>query len=112
MVLPLLLVGGALGGGAYLADKLGVLDSDDAGEVVGDIVGTTAKAVMGVIPEVIGELIPALIDGVSEGIVAARESLRGREIAFTTGLTCFLIAYAGFRSLKSMTGGVVVAQSA
>ena len=30
MVLPLLLVGTAVGGGAYLADRLGILDSENA----------------------------------------------------------------------------------
>ena len=35
MVLPLLLLGGVtVGGGAYLADKLGILDADNVGEQV------------------------------------------------------------------------------
>ena len=55
---------------------------------------------------------PALIDGIAESVKGARKALEGREIAFTTGVTCFLIGYAGFRALKSMTGGVVIAQSA
>lgn len=112
MVVPLLVLGATVGGGAYLADKLGVLDADNAGEIVGNVVGQTASAVMSVIPTVLGELAPALIDGVAESVKGARKALEGREIAFTTGLTCFLIAYAGFRTLKSMTGGVVIAQSA
>ena len=112
MVLPLLLIVTAVGGGAYLADKLGILDSENAGEVVGNVVAETASAVMSVIPTVLGELAPALIDGVAESVKGARKALEGREIAFTPGVTCFLIGYAGFRALKSMTGGVIVAQSA
>ena len=108
MVLPLLLVGTAVGGGAYLADKLGILDSENAGEVVGNVVAETASAVMSVIPTVLGELAPALIDGIAESVKGARKALEGREIAFATGVTCFLIGYAGFRSLKTLTGGVQV----
>ena len=109
MVLPLLLIGTAVGGGAYLADKLGILDSENAGEVVGNVVAATASAGMSVIATVLGEVAPALIDGVAESVKGARKALEGREIAFTTGGTCFLIGYAGFRALKSMTGGVIVA---
>ena len=109
MVLPLILVGAPVGGGAYLADKLGVLDADNAAEVVQEVVVDTAKAVIGAVPSVIGELAPALVDGIGEAVGGVLEALEGREVAFMTGLTAMLIGYAGFRSLKSMTGGVQVA---
>jgi len=109
MVLPLILIGSAVGGGAYLADKLGVLDADDAAERVQGLVIDTAVAVVGVIPTVLGELAPALVDGVSEMTNGVIEALEGREVAFMTGITALLIGYAGFRSLKTLTGGGKIA---
>ncbi len=109
MVLPLILLGSAVGGGAYLADKLGVLDADDAAERVQGLVIDTAVAVVGVIPTVLGELAPALVDGVSEMTNGVIEALEGREVAFMTGITALLIGYAGFRSLKTLTGGGKIA---
>ncbi len=112
MVLPLILLGATVGGGAFLADKLGVLDADDVGERVQGIVVDTAVAVVSVIPTVLGELAPALVDGVAEATNGVIEALEGREVAFMTGITALLIGYAGFRSLKTLTGGkVVVVQS-
>ena len=106
MVVPLLLLGGAtVGGGAYIADKLGILDADNAAEIVAD----TAVSVISVIPSILGSLAPALVEGVGEAVGGVLEALEGREVAFMTGLTAMLIGYAGFRSLKSMTGGVQVA---
>ncbi len=109
MVLPLILLGTAVGGGAYLADKLGVLDADDAAERVQGLVIDTAVAVVGVIPTILGELAPALVDGVSEMTNGVIEALEGREVAFMTGITALLIGYAGFRSLKTLTGGGKIA---
>jgi len=109
MVLPLILLGSAVGGGAYLADKLGVLDADDAAERVQGLVIDTAVAVVGVIPTILGELAPALVDGVSEMTNGVIEALEGREVAFMTGITALLIGYAGFRSLKTLTGGGKIA---
>lgn len=109
MVLPLILLGSAVGGGAYLADKLGVLDADDAAERVQGLVIDTAVAVVGVIPTVLGELAPALVDGVSKMTNGVIEALEGREVAFMTGITALLIGYAGFRSLKTLTGGGKIA---
>ena len=110
MVVPLLLLGGAtVGGGAYIADKLGILDADNAAEIVTDVVADTAVSVISVIPSILGSLAPALVEGVGEAVGGVLEALEGREVAFMTGLTAMLIGYAGFRSLKSMTGGVQVA---
>ncbi len=109
MVLPLILLGSAVGGGAYLADKLGVLDAEDAAERVQGLVIDTAVAVVGVIPTILGELAPALVDGVSEMTNGVIEALEGREVAFMTGITALLIGYAGFRSLKTLTGGGKIA---
>lgn len=110
MVVPLLLLGGAtVGGGAYIADKLGILDADNAAEIVADVVADTAVSVISVIPSILGSLAPALVEGVGEAVGGVLEALEGREVAFMTGLTAMLISYAGFRSLKSMTGGVQVA---
>tara|TARA_Y100000114_G_C11739804_1_gene318290 strand:+ start:318 stop:653 length:336 start_codon:yes stop_codon:yes gene_type:complete len=109
MVLPLLLIGATVGGGAYLADKIGVLDADSPGEIVQEVVVDTATAVVSVIPPILADLAPALVEGIGSAVGGVLEALDGREIAFTTGITCLLIGYAGFRTLKSMTGGVTVA---
>tara|TARA_R110002012_G_scaffold318895_2_gene538068 strand:+ start:11047 stop:11382 length:336 start_codon:yes stop_codon:yes gene_type:complete len=105
MVLPLLLVGATVGGGAYLADKLNILDADDVGEQIQTLVIDTAVSVVQVIPTVLAELAPALVDGVASATNGVIEALEGREVAFMTGLTALLIGYAGFRSLKTLTGG-------
>lgn len=106
MVLPLLLLGGAtVGGGAYLADKLGIVDADDVGQQVQSLVIDTAVSVVKVVPTILGELAPALVDGVAEATNGVIEALEGREVAFMTGITALLIGYAGFRSLKTLTGG-------
>ena len=109
MVLPLVIAAGAVGGGAYLADKLGVLDADNAAELVGEVVADTAIGLISVIPSILGSLAPAIVEGIGEGVNGVLEALEGREVAFMTGLTAMLIGYAGFRSLKSITGGVQVA---
>lgn len=112
MVLPLLLLGGAtIGGGAYLADKLGILDADDVGEQVQSLVIDTAVSVVQVIPTVLAELAPALVDGVASATNGVIEALDGREVAFMTGITALLIGYAGFRSLKTLTGGGRIASN-
>ena len=110
MVLPLLLLGGAtIGGGAYLADKLGILDADDVGEQVQTLVIDTAVSIVQVIPTILAELAPSLVDGVASATNGVIEALEGREVAFMTGITALLIGYAGFRSLKTLTGGRVIA---
>ena len=108
MVLPLLLLGATIGGGAFLADKLDILDADDVGEQVQTLVIDTAIAVIKVIPIILGELAPALVDGVSAATNGMIEALDGREVAFMTGITALLIGYVGFRSLKTLTGGRVI----
>lgn len=109
MVLPLVIAAGAVGGGAYLADKLGVLDAENAAEIVADTVADTAVGVISIIPTILGRLAPAVVEGVGEAVGGVLEALEGREVAFMTGLTAMIIGYAGFRSLKSMTGGAAIA---
>tara|TARA_R110000824_G_scaffold129597_1_gene291112 strand:+ start:11324 stop:11647 length:324 start_codon:yes stop_codon:yes gene_type:complete len=104
-MLPLLLGVATLGGSMWAADQMGVIELDDAGEAVGEIIGTTVATTIKAIPPVLEALGPALVDGISDSVTATRESLRGREVLFITGLTVILLGFAGWWTLKGITRG-------
>ena len=100
MVLPILIGGLIIGGSAWMLDKAGVLDMDDAGEEIGEVIGKVIAGMVRAIPEVIEEAGPAVVDGVAGAAVATRESLRGREAALAMGLTVLAIGLTSYWAVK------------
>lgn len=98
MVLPL--IAALIAGGATVwgAEKLGIIDAGDAGSAIGNIAGEAVGAIIEIIPSAM----PELVDAVGRSVVTTREALRGREVAFTTGITVVTLVvttYWGVRSL-------------
>jgi hypothetical protein len=101
MVFPLIIAGGLAGVTAWIADKTGIIDIEDAGEEIGEVVGKVIAGVVSSLPEVIEEAGPAIVDGVSEGAKATRESLRGREAALAMGVTVIAISLCCYWAIRS-----------
>ena len=100
-MIPLLIAAASIGGTAWVADKAGILDLEDAGEEIGETVGKVIAGVVKALPEVIEEVGPAIVDGVSDGAKATRESLRGREGSLAMGITVVAIAVCCFWAIRS-----------
>ena len=101
-MIPILVALAGVGGTAWLADKTGILDLEDAGEEIGEVVGKVFAGVVSAIPEVIEETGPAVVDGLSGSVAATREALRGKERDFIMVGTIIILSITGWWALKSM----------
>ena len=99
-MLPLLVGIAGVAGTAWVADKAGLFDLEDAGEEIGEVIGKVIAGVVSAIPEVVEEAGPAIVDGVAASAVATRESLRGREAALAFGITVLAITFTSYWAIK------------
>lgn len=90
---PLLIGGSAVAGiGSFLFNT-------DTGEIVeGAVEGVTSQ-----IPVIIEAAVPALMEGIIAGLDAIIGSVKGREIAFFSGLTVITLTYAAFKTIQQVT---------
>ena len=109
MVLPLILGVTAVGGSlAWVLDKGGLLDADAVGEDIGEAIGVGAEILIDTIPPIMARIGPALVEGAVDTVEATKGALKGREVAFMTGITMFFIGWASIRVMKQMTAPRVI----